>query len=469
MKRFFCLLTVAYCCGIAAAQVFGLEFARVYLTFIATTVLAGIFINENPFSGLLMLFAAFLLGASCLLNFDIIPGDHLANYVDYGASTCFIKGRIIDEPLAKNGRQIFVIESEWADFNKRKINCCGKVMVSSKQLLDLSCADTIIMKGHLRKVCNKGGRMPGYSNYLRNQGIYLTCNISSGIGCVKTDKKPGMIGCVLDLRKAIKGKIKKYHSPLAAGILSAMLLGQRQDIPQAIIDSMVRSGTVHILVVSGFNVGIVFYIVLIMLKLARIPRFPRLVAAVLFLSLYCFLTGASTPVVRATIMAAVFICASFVKRDADIYNSLAIAALFILVFNPRQAFDIGFQLSFVSVLSIVYLYPKIKPLRQKLHLKSMPVVICFDAFLVSLSAWAGTSGLIAYHFKIFSPVTVFANILIVPLASLVTLCGFSFIMISPVFPQAAALFASTAEFLAFLILKANFLFLKLPFAYFLLG
>ena len=76
--------------------------------------------------------------------------------------------------------------------------------------------------------------------------------------------------------------------------------------------------------------------------------------------LYCLMTGATNPVLRATLMAVVFLLAYFLKRDADIYNSLSLAAIFILSFNPLQLFDIGFQLSFASVLAIVLIYFNLK-------------------------------------------------------------------------------------------------------------
>jgi competence protein ComEC len=112
--------------------------------------------------------------------------------------------------------------------------------------------------------------------------------------------------------------------------------------------------------VSGFNVGIVTFIIILLLKLIRLPRKVRLACAIILLILYCLVTGASTPVVRATVMAGVFLLAYLFKREPDIYNSLFLAAIFILAFNPRQLFDIGFQLSFASVFSIIYIYPKIK-------------------------------------------------------------------------------------------------------------
>jgi competence protein ComEC len=178
------------------------------------------------------------------------------------------------------------------------------------------------------------------------------------------------------------------------------------------------------------------------------------------------MTGASTPVVRATVMAIVFILGLLIKRQPDIYNSLSLAALFILVVNPRQLFDIGFQLSFLSVIFIVYFYPKIKSLLRLESLKPRFISFILNNLTVSFSAWLGTLVCIAYNFKIFSPVTVLANLFIVPLASLITLCGFSLILMGYFLPSLAYPFALSCEFLANLLVNINTLLIRIPAAYF---
>jgi len=183
------------------------------------------------------------------------------------------------------------------------------------------------------------------------------------------------------------------------------------------------------------------------------------------------MTGASNPVVRSTVMAIVFMLGFLLKREPDIYNSLSVAGLFILVANPRQLFDIGFQLSFVSVITIVYLYPA---LRSRLMLSTKGGVypkiklirFLIDGCLVSLSAWLGTLGFIAYYFRILAPITVLANIFIVPLATLITLCGFSLMLMGWVFPPLVPFFASTSELLVVSLIKINMFLARLPLAYF---
>ena len=154
--------------------------------------------------------------------------------------------------------------------------------------------------------------------------------------------------------------------------------------------------------------------------------------------------------------------AYLLKREADIYNSLALSGMFILAIAPQQLFDIGFQLSFASVISIAYIYPKIKASLKVDSLKIKFVKAIIEGCLVSFSAWLGTLVFIAYYFRIVSPITVIANLFIVPLATLITLCGFSLISASLIFPVLIPAFSSTCQFVTFLMLSINSGLIKLP-------
>jgi competence protein ComEC len=163
---------------------------------------------------------------------------------------------------------------------------------------------------------------------------------------------------------------------------------------------------------------------------------------------YCFITGSSNPVVRATVMGIMFLLGFFIKREANIYNILSFAALAIIFFRPNQLFDIGFQLSFVSVISIVFFYPKLSAFFKVDSCKAKAIKFLLEGLLVSFSAWLGTLWLVAYYFKIFSPVTVLANMFF----------GLFFLPL-------AGLFASCLQPAVALLLYLNNLFLKLPGAY----
>ena len=141
-----------------------------------------------------------------------------------------------------------------------------------------------------------------------------------------------------------------------------MILGDRSKIPSGLRSLFIQTGTMHILAISGLHIGIVAFILDLLLKALRIRRRLRFSAIILLLVFYCLLTGARPSVIRATIMAIVLLAGFLLRRENQISHSLALAGLIILIANPRQLFNLGFQLSFLSVISIVYFSPVIKNL-----------------------------------------------------------------------------------------------------------
>ena len=135
--------------------------------------------------------------------------------------------------------------------------------------------------------------------------------------------------------------------------MEGFLLGDRYNIPRHINELFQMAGVVHILAISGFNVGIVAYATFLFLKMFPLGRRWHYILTILLLIAYAVLTGGQPPVVRATIMAAVFLAGFILEREPESINTLACAALLILFVNPVNLFDVGFQLSFVSVLAII--------------------------------------------------------------------------------------------------------------------
>ncbi|MCK9604587.1 MAG: ComEC family competence protein [Candidatus Omnitrophica bacterium] len=468
MKRPLVFLALFFSLGIFVSSLI-----RVHLPFYPATIIFFIFslffIKKGLIFDILICCTVFFLGVSALKNYELLPRSHILNFIPYCRNDLYtVKGFVNSPPISRFDKVSFVFNVDEVQFNGAKYKCCGEIMVYTEGKQDLSYSEGLILTGSLNQSFRYGGsKRNNYNRYLYNQGIRLIMRakfIERSL-CLNKSCMSAVRRFSLWLKEKIEKLIFRRASNLTATILDAMMLGEKKNIPVLIIDAMVKTGTIHILVVSGFNVGIVAFVFLLFLKLIRIPRWMRFYLASLLLIIYCLMTGASNPVIRATLMAIVFMFAYLVKREADIYNSLALGMVFILWFNPNQLFDIGFQLSFVSVFSIAYLYPKLKLALRIEALKRRWLRFLCDGFLVSLSAWLGTMGFIAYYFNIFSPVTVLANIFIVPLASLITLCGFSLIAMELSFSCLSPFFAATCELLVSLLLKINILFVKIPGAY----
>ena len=223
------------------------------------------------------------------------------------------------------------------------------------------------------------------------------------------------------------------------------------------------------------------FVVLIILKALGIKRKPRYYLTIPLLIMHMYAVGASASVVRATIMAIIVLSGYLMERESQITNSLGLAALIILGANPLQLFDIGFQLSFVSVLGIVLLSGRIEsflsargnpvPERpsavNRLTKTAMQVKKwSINCFSVSLAAWFVTAGAIAYYFRIVSPITVLANLIIVPYTSLIIVLGFSLGLSALIFPAIAAPIAATTNYSLGFLLKITHWLSSIPGAYF---
>jgi competence protein ComEC len=469
MDRALVWITVFFCGGIVIAKLIAINFCFVFVLAAIALLIGIIFINKKIAFSIILLTLSNLSGILIFRNSQILPQCHISNFVFYkNNSSSSVKG-IIDSPAeTKNDLTSFVFEAQELHLQSVSYLCCGKILVRVKGAKDLYCGQSLILKGYLYPLSTSQEYAKNYSKYLKERGIYCIMRVDTENMALALNKDRGFSvkRSIFWLKSNLEEIISGHVSAIPASVLEAMILGEQRNIPRIIYDSMIKTGTVHILVVSGFNVGIVVFIVTLFLKLIRMPRRMRFIIAVPCLIIYCLLTGASTPVVRATVMGVFFLAAYLIKREPDIYNSLSLAAIFILLISPNQLFNIGFQLSFVSVISIVYLYPRIKALIHPDALKNKFLRFLAEGSAVSLSAWMGTCGFIAYYFKIISPVTILANLFIVPLATLITLCGICLIFSALIAPPLAPYFASTSELAVTLLVKCNLFLSSLPCASF---
>ena len=479
-KRPLVIFVFIFCLGIFVAFRARLPFLLVYAVAFVFLLFSLLLLKRELIFDVSLCLLIFFFAVSLCRNYQILSRSHISRFVLYKNSrTHTVKGIVNSQPSFQNNIISFILKAEEIQLDNFKYNTCGNILVRVRfnkdfpfacvRLRALRYGEEVVLSGKLFRPFRFGssGRQ-SYRDFLYNQNIFSIMNVKTVYSVTRLKKNRGFIlkQLALHLKEAIEGAIFKHVSFVPAAILCAMILGEKSNIPALVSNSMMKTGTVHILVVSGFNVALVAFMIILSLKLARVPRPVRFYIACPLIIIYCLMTGASTPVVRATIMAIFFMFAYLIRREADIYNSCALAAVCILAVNPRQLFDIGFQLSFVSVISIVWIYPKLRLFVPGRLLKTGYIKFLAEGFLVSFSAWLGTMGLIAYYFRMVSPVTVLANIFIVPLASLATLCGFSLIVIQLICHPLAPFFAYTSELVVSLLLNINALLIKLPYAYF---
>ncbi len=462
-------MVLFYCLGIALVERVRVNFWIISGSGVLILTAACLSFRHGRLTTILVFVLSLLLGALSLKSSFILPKYHIANCLPYGDKSLYsLSGSVESIPVTRNGRSLFVFRVRQVQLEDLKWPSCGKILVNTDFAQKLDYAQRLTLIGSPCRIHAFSASSRSYRRYLYRQGIYRLMRIKSSLRVILEERKDGnrLVIFPLWLRERMGQMIRRYLPELPAAVVLAMVLGQKDSVPWLVNDLMVKSGTVHILVVSGFNVGIVAFVANLLFKTVRIRRKMRIIFTIICLLVYCLVTGASNPVVRATVMGIIFLAGYLIKREADIYNCLACAAMFILLFSPGQLFDIGFQLSFSSVLAIVYFYPKIKSFLRLDNCRSAILKFISEGFLVSFSAWAGTIAIIACNFRMVSPLTVLANIFIVPLATLITLCGFSLLLCGSFCPLLGSAFGSTASALVSLLLNTNVLMAKIPGAYF---
>lgn len=458
-------LALSYALGIAICGIIK-SFLIPYCLTVLLIFIALFLFKANRGFEIILLLIALSLGCLSFKNNQTFSPWHISRYKHLENKACLLKGIVIEKGLVRNNRHYVVLNSQQLQSHPFNIGCTGKVFLILKDEPGVSLDQTIIARGKIGFI--KTNAKNKYANYLSNKGIHAIMNIEKQyLLAVLEDKKPLSIkGLALKLKERLTALFAQNFSPSSSSVLCAMILGEKKGVPARIENCMVKTGTIHILVVSGFNVGLIALIIISLLKILHIKKQGRFYITIPLIIFYCLLTGASTPVLRATIMAIVFLFAAFLKREANLQNSLFLSMLIILINSPSQLYDVGFQLSFLSVASIFYFYPKINAKIKKTHLNKNRLRYLANPLQVSLSAWLGTFPLIAYYFRIFSPVTLLANILIVPLASLVIFFGLSYLLIKLTVPALSYWFKISTEYLIFALLKLNQLISQLPGGYF---
>ncbi|MBU4141018.1 MAG: DNA internalization-related competence protein ComEC/Rec2, partial [Candidatus Omnitrophica bacterium] len=242
-----------------------------------------------------------------------------------------------------------------------------------------------------------------------------------------------------------------------------ILLGERAALSQDTKGLFVNTGTIHILAISGLHIGLIALILVALFRFLRLPRKAVFILTIFLLICYAFLSGARPSVVRATVMAVIVLFGFLINRETKIYNSLGLAALLILIVRPHYLFDAGFQLSFLSVISIIYLTPKIEklfPARNRCFL------YLIRAFSVSLAAWIGIAPLVAFHFNIVTPVAVLANLVVIPCLFLIVSVGISFLIFAYLWVPLGVIFAQTSWLSLLGLTKLTALISKIPLGFF---
>jgi len=222
-------------------------------------------------------------------------------------------------------------------------------------------------------------------------------------------------------------------------LLWAMTLGWKTALTDEVSEPFMRSGTMHIFAISGLHIALIAGILVAVLRAAQLPRGACGAVIVPVIWFYTAATGWQSSAIRSTIMMTVIIAGWSLRRPGNLLNSLAASGFIILLWEPSQLFQASFQLSFFVVLSIALLLPPFENFRQRLlqtdpflpdelrprwqRWLDWPVRTVTTSLATSLAAWLGSLPLIACYFHLFTPGSLFANLIVVPLSGGALMCN----------------------------------------------
>lgn len=301
-----------------------------------------------------------------------------------------------------------------------------------------------------------------YATYLRRQGVHfqLRAAAPSDWRTVTTaDTPPFTDRFVAWAQHTLQRGLPEDESQR---LLRAMTLGWRTALTSEVSERFMRSGTMHIFAISGLHIALIAGILISLVRVLQVPRVWCGAVVIPLVWFYTAATGWQPSAVRATVMMSVIIGGWALRRPGDLLNSLAAAGGLILLWDPRQLFQASFQLSFFVVLSIALLLPPLERLRDRLlrtdpflppellprwqRRLSGPLRWLTTAAATSTAAWFGSLPLTAYYFHLFSPVTLLANVVIVPLATLTLMSSLGSLVTGAWMPALAELFNHSAWF-----------------------
>jgi competence protein ComEC len=266
---------------------------------------------------------------------------------------------------------------------------------------------------------------------------------------------------LFSFKEKIQEKMTSFMSPPQSALLEALFFGDEGNISQEWKDKFNMTGTRHITAVSGMNITIICALIFNFLLALGLWRNHAFYIAVVFIIFYIIMIGAPASAVRAGIMGIIFMTAQHFGRISAGVRAVAFASVFMLFLNPLLLeFDVGFQLSFLAVLGLVYLQPIFMDIFQKI-----PNVFQLRFTLVAtISAQIFTLPVLILNFGRIHVLSFFSNILIVPTLSFATILGFFYSVIGIFCGFLGQIFSWPAWLILTYVIKVIDLFSKIPFA-----
>ncbi len=481
-KRPLVVVALLYAAGLLAADGISVPLVPLFASALGVVATAAVWPQRR---GWLLAPVLILFGWTNLTTRTALLSPHdLRSVIGENAALVTVRGMLVETPYQRvyerdeeeSWRTLAWLDvAEWRQHASAWQPAFGRVAVATAGLLpgQFFAGQTVEIAGTLRK---PGGPVAegafDYRTYLRRQGIHYQLQAASAndwrVVSTNTMRPLSDRFCGWAQQTLALG-LPEQDEPLR--LLWAMTLGWKTALTGEVAEPFMRSGTMHVFAISGLHIALIAGILVAVFRVARVPRGWCGVFVIPMIWFYTYATGWQASAIRSTVMMTIIIAGWSLRRPSDLLNSLAAAALIILVWDPQQLFQASFQLSFFVVLSLALFAPVLEGVRRRwlradpllpAELRPrwqrwvfVPVNWLAASFATSLAAWLGSIPLVAYYFHLFTPVSLLANIVVVPLSGAALAANLGSLIVGAWFPACAELFNHSAWFFMHLMIRAS--------------
>src|SRR5436190_6511372 len=478
MRQPFVGLVLAAIIGIVVADYFPASTVSIFLIVIAGA-LAALRWRFSPLVFAVVVATFFVLHSARITN---TPADALAQLAGQQPHPANVTGIVTTEPkIEANGNATFLLKLCGAKIENQDIRTDATVFVRWRGRPNIG--DELALFGTVQPI--DVPRNPGEFG----MRAYLAARDVKSLFIVRYPENgrilaPGsgfsVLRAAADSREWMQRILSRdiENSPEVVGLICGTALGLRHQARDDIEEPFQQTGTLHLFAVAGLHVGIVARLLWTVAMVLRLPRKTATALIIPLLFFYAAITGLHTASVRAAVMSALLLGGIFFDRKVLALNSLAAAAFLILLFDSNQLFTSGFQLSFAVVGTIVLLadpmfvrfglvaapdpfLPRVLLIRaQRFRIKAGRKLT--RGASVSLAAWIGSLPLIYWYFYLITPVSLVANLVVVPIAYFVLALAMLSLLVAPVSGDLSIIFINVIWLISHSLLVLVHLFAMLP-------
>ncbi|ABL65739.1 ComEC/Rec2 family competence protein [Chlorobium phaeobacteroides] len=409
--------------------------------------------------------------------------DYLVHYqskaglLRYSGKEVILYGRVADRPERTEKGVKWTMEAEELFFEGRTITLHERLKVFMRapagEKIRMAYGDRIRVKGQIAAIpgaANRGEFDPRYYAMLQQVRVQLYCH---GPWMVLHDGRNTL--SVFErfvVQPVYAYVVRSVETLIPPGeerkLVRGVLLGEKEVLTEEVFDAFKRTGTAHVLAVSGFNVALLALGIHVCLQRVKVTAQGRWISFLLIafiLLVFSYVTGNSASVKRAAIMSVVLLGGETLGRKAFAVNSLAASDVIILFIDPLDLFNPGFLMTNAAVLAILLVYPLFYGSdKEEEGVWRRIWRFLLSSFFVSLAAIIGVSPVIAYYFGTFSLVSLVANLPVVLFSTLLMYALMPMLLVNLVSGYLASYFAMSGYLFAWLTLQSALFFSKLPFA-----